>query len=198
MIRFFCLLVIFYSFLNKPLIANEKIDKIFKYLQNFDSIKSDFIQVNNNGDLQSGKIFLFRPGKIRIEYSTPPLLIMSDGKKIATINKKTKNIAFYSIDDVPIKLLLFKKFNKNSINIIKFEDINNQFKIILSQLDSKDQGFIEIIFEKKPFQMKKWTIFKSDGSKTEVLFNNLKLNEKIDPIQFDIKSEDPRNPIWRN
>ena len=46
--------------------------------------------------------------------------------------------------------------------------------------------------------MKKWTIFKSDGSKTEVLFNNLKLNEKIDPILFDIKSEDPRNPIWRN
>ena len=43
-------------FVYKSSFSNTNEQKILKYLQNFDSLKSDFIQVNNNGNVLSGKI----------------------------------------------------------------------------------------------------------------------------------------------
>ena len=71
--------------------------KILNYLQSFDSLKSDFIQVNSNGDVLSGKISILRPGKVRVDYNELPILIISDGKKLASINKELESITFYRI-----------------------------------------------------------------------------------------------------
>ena len=54
-------------FVYKSSFSNTNEQKILKYLQNFDSLKSDFIQVNNNGNVLSGKITILRPGKVRVE-----------------------------------------------------------------------------------------------------------------------------------
>ncbi len=187
-----------FVFLSFSLKSNDEVDDILRYLSQFNSLKTDFIQINNNGNISSGKIFLKRPGKIRIEYEDQPLLIISDGRKIATINKKIKNISFYSLEDIPIKLLLFHDINNEKINIEKLLKKENFIKLKLTEKGFEDRGYIELIFEDEPFQMKKWTIFKKDKSKTEILLNNLQLNINLKSDKFDISKEDPRNPLWRN
>ena len=102
------IILILTIFVYKSSIAEVNEQKILKYLQNFNSLMSDFIQVNNNGDVLSGKISISRPGKVRVEYNEVPLLIISDGKKIASINKELESITFYRIKDIPLALLLFK------------------------------------------------------------------------------------------
>ena len=187
-----------FVFLSFSLKSNDEVDDVLRYLSQFNSLKTDFIQINNNGNISSGKIFLKRPGKIRIEYEDQPLLIISDGRKIATINKKIKNISFYSLEDIPIKLLLFHDINNEKINIEKLLKKENFIKLKLTEKGFEDRGYIELIFEDEPFQMKKWTIFKKDKSKTEILLNNLQLNINLKSDKFDISKEDPRNPLWRN
>ncbi|MBF91679.1 MAG: hypothetical protein CMP34_02595 [Rickettsiales bacterium] len=187
-----------FIFLSSSLNSEENIKKIFSYLQNFSSLKSDFIQINNNGNVLTGKILLSRPGKIRIEYNENPLIIISDGKKVATINKKLKNVTFYSLNDIPIKMLLFNNLDRKKVTILNFEEKDNSLFLNLTENKFADQGFIEIIFEKNPFQMKKWTVVSSDQSKTEILLNNLEFNSIIKRSNFDISEEDPRSQIWRN
>ena len=46
--------------------------------------------------------------------------------------------------------------------------------------------------------MKKWAINRLDNSKTEIMFNNLLLNNQIDSKLFDIEREDPRIIPWKN
>ena len=187
-----------FIFLSSSLNSEENIKKIFSYLQNFSSLKSDFIQINNNGNVLTGKILLSRPGKIRIEYNENPLIIISDGKKVATINKKLKNVTFYSLNDIPIKMLLFNNLDRKKLTILDYEEKDNSLFLNLTENKFADQGFIEIIFEKNPFQMKKWTVVSSDQSKTEILLNNLEFNSIIKRSNFDISEEDPRSQIWRN
>tara|TARA_B100000686_G_C16729155_1_gene939559 strand:+ start:489 stop:1085 length:597 start_codon:yes stop_codon:yes gene_type:complete len=197
MIKFLIIILITFSpFVHKHSFSNDQ-DRIFGYLQYFDSLKSDFIQVNNNGDVLSGKIYVMRPGRVRIEYTEIPILIIGDGKKVATINKKLKNITFYNINDIPIGLLLFKKFKTESITILNIRAYENQVIVKLTDKKFQDHGYIEILFEKKPFVMKKWTVFRNDHSKTEILLNNLKFNEQLFLQQFDIDYEDPRPPLGR-
>ena len=43
--------------------------EIINYLSSFNKLKSNFIQVNSNGDIFTGKVALIRPGKFRVEYN---------------------------------------------------------------------------------------------------------------------------------
>lgn len=185
-------------FVYKSSFSNTNEQKILKYLQNFDSLKSDFIQVNNNGNVLSGKITILRPGKVRVEYNEIPLLIISDGKKIASINKELDSITFYRIKDIPLALLLFKNFSLKNVQILDYFDLENQLQIRLKEKDKEGEDFIDILFEKNTFTLKKWTVFNGKSNKTEVLLENVRLNDKINKKIFEIEEDDPRHPIWRD
>ncbi len=185
-------------FIYKSCFGNVNKERIIKYLQDFRSLNAEFVQINNNGGVLSGRILINRPGKARIEYNEIPMLMISDGKRFATINKELKSIAFYNLADIPVNLFLYKNFKKKNIEISSTRDFENQLKIKIKNKENS-KGFVEIIFEKKPFIMKKWIIFQDDGQKkTQVLLNNLLLNKKNIASEFNIDREDPRPSVLRN
>ena len=146
----------------------------------------------------SGKISISRPGKVRVEYNEVPLLIISDGKKIASINKELKSITFYRIKDIPLALLLFKNFSLDNVQILDYSDFENQLRIRLKEKNKNSEGFIDVLFEKNTFTLKKWIVFTNKVNKTEVLLENIKLNVNIQNKIFQIDQSDPRPPIWRD
>ena len=198
MLRFRTILFILIIFIYKSSFSNVNQERILKYLQNFDSLSSDFIQVNNNGSVLTGKLFISRPGMVRVEYNEIPLLLISDSKKIASINKDLDSITFYRIQDIPVALLLYKNFGLETLKILDFVDFENQLKLKIKEKKDENIGYVEIIFEKNTFTLKKWIVFREKLNKTEVLLQNLKLNKKFNKKIFDIDSADPRHPIWRN
>jgi len=192
------LIIITLSFLYTKSFSDVNTDKIINYLNNCSTLQSKFIQVNQNGDVLTGRISLLRPGKFRIEYDQISLLIISDGRKVAVINKDIKNISFYSLNDLPSSILLFKDISLNLINILKFNDKDNVIEIHFEPKVEEQSDMIVIAFEKKPLIMKKWTILRKDNTKTTITFTDLLLNTKINNVSFDIDKDDPRHGIWRD
>ena len=192
------LIIVIFSLLYTKSFSNVNTDKIINYLNNFRTLKSKFIQVNQNGDILTGRVLLLRPGKFRIEYDQISLLIISNGRKVAVINKDIKNISFYSLNDLPSSILLFNDISLNLINILKSNDKDNVIEIEFERKGEDQSDVIIIAFEKKPFIMKKWTILSKDNTKTTVTFSDLLLDTKISKISFDIEREDPRPEIWRD
>ena len=43
---------------------NANQEMVIKYLTNFDTLESDFIQINNDGETNTGKILITRPEKL--------------------------------------------------------------------------------------------------------------------------------------
>lgn len=193
-ILIFCFIIILY---NKSF-SDVNTDKIINYLSSFNTLKSNFIQVNTNGDILTGKIALIRPGKFRIEYNETPLLIISDGKRVAVINKDIKSISFYSLKDLPASMILFKDISLNAIHLLKSKNLENRIEITFTTNKKKNDEIIQITFEKQPLIMKKWSIDGLNETKTEIMFNNLLLDNQIDAKLFDIEREDPRIRIWKN
>ena len=137
MLKYKVIILFLLFFVYKSSFSNNNEQKILNYLQNFNSLESDFIQVNNNGNVLSGKISILRPGKVRVEYNDIPLLIVSDGKKIASINKELDSITFYRIQDIPLALLLFKNFNLDNIRILEYSDLENQLRVRFKEKTKK-------------------------------------------------------------
>ncbi len=179
--------------------GNVNKDKVISYLESFNSLKSDFIQVNNSGEILSGNLLVSRPGKFRIEYKQIPLLLISDSKRIAIINKDLNNISFHRFDEIPAGVLLFKKLSLKDINILNLEKKNNTITAHITDSKFKDYGYIKILFELNPLEMKKWTIVKNDNTKTEVFFDNIFFDNEISPEFYNIEKEDPRKvPFYIN
>ncbi len=190
-------LTLIYIFIYNDAISNVNRERIIDYLENFFTLSSNFVQINNDGDVLSGKLFVSRPGKFRIEYNQIPLIIISDSKRLALINKELKSISFHSFDQIPVNVLLFKKLSMNEIKIFNLVESENTLSIDVINSKFEDKGFVKIIFETTPFLMKKWTIFKKDRTKTEVFFDSLSLDGQLSQKLFDIESEDPRKIPFR-
>ena len=193
-ILIFCFIIVLY---NKSF-SDVNTDKIINYLSSFNTLKSNFIQVNSNGDILTGKVVLMRPGKFRVEYNEISVLIISDGRKVAVINKDIKNISFYSLKDLPASIILFKDISLNNIHLLKSKNLENRIEITFSTTKNKDDEKIHITFEKQPLIMKKWEIDRLNNNKTQIMFNNLLLDNQIDSKLFDIEREDPRIAPWKN
>ena len=95
-------------------------------------------------------------------------------------------------------MLLYNDFELEKVKILNYREKDNNLFLNLTEKKFAEEGFVEIIFEKNPFQMKKWTVISNDQSKTEVLLNNLEFDLEIKKNKFDISEEDPRNQLWRN
>ncbi len=185
-------------FIYKTAFGNANQERALNFLQSFETLNAQFIQINTNGEVLSGKILITRPGKTRIEYNDIPLLLISDGKRFASINNKIKTITFYNLADIPVSLFLYKNFKKDDIEVIGSYEKENQIKIRIRHKKRKDESYLEIVFEKNPFLMKKWTIFQNPTNKIEVLLDTLIINEKNLVSSFDIDKEDPRPKVFRN
>jgi len=192
MFKKMALIIIIYIFIHNKAFSNINRDRILNYLESFSSLSSKFIQINNNGDVLSGKIFVSRPGKFRIEYEQIPLILISDSKRLASVNKDLKSINFHSTNENPLSILLFKKLDLEKVKILNLVENENTLLVEISSTNFQDKGVIEILFETKPLRMKKWTVFKPDQTKTEVFFDNLFLDKNLPSRLFNIELEDPR------
>ena len=192
MFKKIALIILIYIFIHNKAFSNINRDRILNYLESFSSLSSKFIQINNNGEILSGKLFVSRPGKFRIEYEQIPLILISDSKRLASVNKDLKSISFHSTNENPLSILLYKKLDMKKVKILNIIENENTLLVEIASTNFEDKGVIEILFETKPFKMKKWTVFKTDQTKTEVYFDNLFLNKSLPSRLFDIELEDPR------
>ena len=176
------------TLISSPLITNEK-KRVEEYFKNIKTLKSDFIQISRDGAISYGKIFVKRPNKFRITFNPPQNeLIISDGRKIALINKKIKTISLYSMDQIPFRFLLSETSNFDNFKISKIMGRNNILSFKISEQDSKKQ--IKLIFENRPFSLKKWEVIDEQGNLTQVSLSNLSININIEKNIFVIT--DPR------
>ena len=190
LISIFFIFTICNAFQNQP----KEVDKIIYFLNNFNTLSSEFVQINSVGEVIHGKILVNKPSKFRIEYKDPnDILIICDGFKVAIINNKLKSFSTYSIADTPLNFFLKEKITSESFEIINFQKKENLFIIeIMSKVD-KDSGNIKLIFEENPFQLKKWILYNPNGDKISVTLDNLRINPKIKDQLFEVK--DPNNKI---
>lgn len=159
------------------------------YFKNIKTLESDFTQISMDGSVSYGKIFMERPNKFKIIFNPPQNeLIISDGRKIALINKKIKTISLYGMDQIPFRFLLSKTTDFDNFKISKIISKNNILSFKISEPDSKKK--IKLIFENRPFSLKKWEVIDEQGNLTQVSLSNLTINVNIEKNIFVIT--DPR------
>ena len=61
-----------------------------QYLNGLTTVESDFTQINSDGSISTGKIYIDRPGRVRFEYAPPDRsLVIAEAQTVAIFDAKS-------------------------------------------------------------------------------------------------------------
>ena len=166
--------------------------KIETYLNSIKTLEADLIQISSNGEVQTGELFLKKPGQMRFEYDGPSNhLVIASGFLLVIIDKKSSSEPQrYLTSQTPIGFLISEdiKFTKESnFKTIFLED--SLVNLVLYNQNKPNIGELQLKFSKDPIALKEWTLTNYSGEKTRILLENVVINEPIDIKLFDIGQE---------
>ena len=176
--------ILFTSFADR--LNDNDVALVKEYLNNLNSLEADFLQVSNDGNIKEGKIYLSRPGKLRISYKNPDnLLITSNGVWLTVQDKKIKQTNNFPLNQTPLNLFLNKKLNFNEDEFkTKFEKSSGIITLTFSENEKLNSSTFKLIFTTTPLKLKKWVIVDELKNETSVLLQNLVTGNKYSHVLF--------------
>jgi outer membrane lipoprotein-sorting protein len=152
--------------------ADDKADlsRISGYLDGIHTLRARFQQVASGGGLAAGKIYLRRPGLMRVEYAPPvPVLLVADGLWVNYYDSDLDQLTQIPISQTPIWFLLQESISFTpDITITRMERSPGALRVSLYQTKNPDAGSASLTFADDPLQLKQWTIKDSQGTEIEI------------------------------
>ena len=164
-----------------------------RYFNTIKSLRADFVQVDSEGGIAEGVIYLRRPGRLRVEYAPPvPVLIVGDGLLLHYHDKELGQINDWFIFDTPLGALTRETFRfGQDLVVTAFAERSGLIAITLVQRDDVGAGSLTLIFDDDPLTLRQWRVTDAQGLVTTVTLHHLRTNIRLRPTLFVF--DDPRN-----
>jgi len=185
-------ILIIISCTSHPSLAERiSLNKISDYINGLTTLQADFEQINSDGSIDRGKLYIRRPGRMRLEYTAPNnALVIAGAGSVAIFDDKSKNgPALFPLKKTPLNLLLKKNVDlyKNEMITEHTADNENTF-IVAKDPKRKSQGSIKIVFSNSPVSLQGWTITNQSNQKTKIILDKLDKKTKIPLYLFNISA----------
>jgi len=144
--------------------------RVAGYLDSIRSMSARFQQVASGGGLSFGKIYLRRPGMLRVEYEPPvPVLLVSDGTWMDYYDSELDQLTQIPLDQTPIWFLVQQTIDFSpKITVTAIERSPGALRLSVYQTANPDAGSASLTFADEPLALKQWTIRDSRGTQVSI------------------------------
>ncbi len=163
--------------------------RVENYLTGIRTISADFIQADPNGNISTGKFYLERPGKLRMEYAPPtPVLMVTSGGYIIYYDKELDQVSRILLDSTLVGFLAKKDIQFNDqVMITNVMHGDNILELSLVQKKHPGDGTLTLDFSENPLALHNMIVKDSSGQITTVALNNARFNLPLDQQLFVFK-----------
>ena len=166
------------------------INAISNHFSSVPTMTGEFIQFGPKGEQTGGKFYIFRPGRMRLDYEDPsPLKLISNGRTLGVNNRKLKTWNFYPLNKTPLSLLLSDKIEINDKSIKSVTAGEDVTTVVMGAKKIFGDSEITLLFDPKSQELRQWTIKDAQGKETSVLIFNVEKNVKLSKTLFAIDRE---------
>lgn len=165
------------------------LNAISSYLNGLSTAKSQFTQINDDGTISTGTIYLKRPGRARFEYNPPmDALVVAGGSQVAIFDGKSNaGPQQYPLKRTPLNLILARNVNLAQANMVVGHNYDGTATTVVAQdPENPDIGTIELKFTANPTELRQWIITDNAGSQTTVLLGELEKGMDLGASLFSI------------
>ena len=165
------------------------LNAISAYLNGMKTAQGDFTQINDDGSISTGTIYIKRPGKVRFEYNAPDSGIVIAGSNTVVIYDKKSNQAAetYPLSKTPLSIILAANVNLGQAKMVTGHGYDGTATTVRAQDPAHPEyGNIELKFTDNPVELRQWIINDANGSQTTVVLGGLKVGGNLSNSLFDI------------
>ncbi len=162
------------------------------YLNSLSTVEADFTQVNADGSIATGKIFIKRPGRVRFEYAPPDRsLVIAGGQQVAIFDAKSNQPPEqYPLKRTPLNLILAEKVDLGRAKmVVAHTEDGTSTRVRAQDPENPEYGSIELVFTAEPVELRQWIITDDLGAQTTVILGEMQKGGQLGASLFDITSE---------
>lgn len=168
------------------------LNKISNYLNKFTTAKGGFTQINGDGTISTGTIYIRRPGRIRFEYNPPDKsVVLAGGGTVAIFDGKSNQAPEqYPLKRTPLSIVLQKNVNLAAAKMVVGHTSDGKTTTVVAQ-DPKhpEYGKIRMMFTANPVELRQWVIVNDTGGETTLILNELVKGMSLPARLFSIDRE---------
>ncbi|MCL1627690.1 MULTISPECIES: LolA family protein [Roseinatronobacter] len=173
------------------------LDEISRYFNSFTTAEGEFTQINPDGTLSTGRIYIRRPGRVRFEYDPPEdSLVMAGGGQVAIFDgRSNQGPSQYPLSQTPLNLILERNVDfSNRRMVVGHIDDGTTTTVIAQDPENPQYGSIRLVFSANPTELRQWVIRDDTGAETTVILGNMQFGGRLSATLFNITAEvDKRN-----
>ena len=166
--------------------------ELSKYLNSLSTAEADFTQVNADGTIATGRIYIRRPGRVRFEYAPPDRsLVMAGGSQVAIFDAKSNQPPEqYPLKRTPLNLILAAKIDLGRAKmVVGHKQVENTTRVVAQDPENPGYGTIELVFTANPVELRQWVITDDVGNQTTLILGEMKKGGTFPASYFNITSE---------
>jgi outer membrane lipoprotein-sorting protein len=165
------------------------------YLRGLGAVQGRFEQTNARGVVQTGDLFLDRPGKARFQYDPPSgLTVVSDGHSVAQWDPRLRTFDRAPLAATPLAIFLARRLRLDEdVDVTRVGPCEDGFYLSIRRIsgEARNEGYITLVFGGSPLTLRGWTLVDGQGQATKVRILNL-APLSVKPELFVL--DDPRTP----
>ncbi len=167
------------------------LSQISGYLNKLQTAKGEFTQINGDGSISTGTIYIKRPGKVRFEYNPPEsALVVAGSNTVVIFDKKSNQPAeSYPLSRTPLSIILARNVDLDRARMVTGHDYDGTATIVTAQdPDNTQYGNIQMKFTGNPVELRQWIINDGNGGQTTVVLGDLQKGGNLPNTLFDVGS----------
>lgn len=168
------------------------LNEISAYLNGITTAQAGFTQINADGSISTGTLYIKRPGRVRFEYAAPDdSLVMAGGGQVAIFDAKSNQPPEqYPLKRTPLNLILERNVDlARAEMVVGHRSDGSETAVIAQDPEHPEYGTISLVFSEDPLQLRRWIITGEDGSQTTVVLDALAFGMDLSPRLFSIVQE---------
>ncbi|MGJ8602575.1 MAG: LolA family protein [Marivita sp.] len=171
------------------------LNTLSNYLNQLTSAEGSFTQINADGTISTGTLYIRRPGKVRFEYNPPEqALVMANNGAVVVFDRKLGgDPETYPLDRTPLGLILARNVDLARANMVVAHGYDGTATTVTAQdPEHPEYGSIQLKFTGDPVELRQWVITDDGGGQTTVVLGALERKQLANRL-FNIEAERTAN-----
>lgn len=175
-----------------PAALAEKIplNSISNYLNGLTTMQSEFTQINPDGTISAGTVYIQRPNRVRFEYKNSNQLVLASGGQVAVFDAKSnQGPQIYPLSETPLSIILAPNVNLARKGMVTgHSEVKNSTVVTARDPAHPEYGNIQMVFT-SPTELRQWIVTDDTGKKTTVILGEGRKGVSFKPSTFVIENE---------
>lgn len=166
--------------------------QVSDYLNSFKTAEAAFTQVNDDGSISTGRVYIKRPGRVRFEYDPPEkALVLASANTVAIFDGRSNQPPeTYPLKRTPLSVILARKVDLEKANMVVGHSFDGTATVVTAQdPENPEYGNIQMMFTAEPVELRQWIINDGSGGQTTVILGQMETDVPLENTLFNIEMQ---------